>query len=366
MKFRSTGAAIIVFLLGTLDILSGAEKRFSGQGFAWGTVIKGDSITAGTGMGYLPQWYSQWDLPTNKTLGLELALYGYWRYQSNIGKTHLELYRGNLRFNLPQLEVVAGLQQINFGPAQLLRALRWFDRFDPRDPLKIVTGVYALRGRYTFLNNSNIWVWSLYGNERRNGYEILATEKACPEWGGRMQLPVADGEGALTIHQRRVVGMSGAKGDEIRLACDGRWDIGPGVWFEGVMQQTTAARQLQTWRWNQFLTLGIDYTLALGNGLYLVGEYFQSRFLQQWNRVDLQRDVTALMLSYPLSLFDNLSLVVYYNWDGATLYPYLAYQRIYDKVIINLSAFNYPKAAYAVGNMNATGYGLQLMLIYNH
>jgi len=54
------------------------------------------------------------------------------------------------------------LQKINFGSATLFRLLMWFDRIDPRDPLKLTDGVYGLLLRYYFHNNTNIWLWGLY------------------------------------------------------------------------------------------------------------------------------------------------------------------------------------------------------------
>ena len=68
-----------------------------------------------------------------------------------------------------------GLQKINFGSAVLLRPLMWFDSLDPRDPLQLTDGVYAVLLRYYFPNNANLWAWALYGNDSPKGWESAAT-----------------------------------------------------------------------------------------------------------------------------------------------------------------------------------------------
>ena len=107
-----------------------------------------------------------------------------------------------MKFSGDQFEVRAGLQKINFGSASMLRPLMWFDQIDPRDPLQLTDGVYVLLGRYYFLNNANIWVWALYGNDSRKGWEQIPSLKKVPEFGGRLQLPVSHGELGTTYHYR--------------------------------------------------------------------------------------------------------------------------------------------------------------------
>jgi len=86
-------------------------------------------------------------------------------------------YRIWLRFSSSQYELRAGLQKIAFGSATLLRPLMWFDRTDPRDPLKLTDGVHALLGRYFFLSNANVWLWGLWGNDDKKGWEAVASDK---------------------------------------------------------------------------------------------------------------------------------------------------------------------------------------------
>jgi hypothetical protein len=57
-------------------------------------------------------------------------------------------YRLWARYSTSQLEIRAGLQKINFGSANILRPLMWFDQMDPRDPLQLTDGVWGILGRY--------------------------------------------------------------------------------------------------------------------------------------------------------------------------------------------------------------------------
>jgi len=107
----------------------------------------------------------------------EISLNAYYTAE-NANKTWtdtaaLPLYRAWLRLTGKQYEFRVGLQKINFGSAQLLRPLMWFDSVDPRDPQKITGGVYGALIRYYFKNNATIWFWTLAGNEKTKGLEFF-------------------------------------------------------------------------------------------------------------------------------------------------------------------------------------------------
>jgi len=119
------------------------------------------------------------------------------RYESCPG--HDKPYRFWARYSAKQVELRIGLQKINFGSASMLRPLMWFDQVDPRDPLMLTDGVWGILGRYYFLNNANIWLWGLYGNDNRKGWEIFNSQKTIPEFGGRLQIPVPKGESGFSF-----------------------------------------------------------------------------------------------------------------------------------------------------------------------
>jgi hypothetical protein len=268
-----------------------------------------------------------------------------------------------LRLAGGQYEIRAGLQKINFGPAILLRALRWFDRIDPRDPLQLADGVYGLLGRFYFLNNANVWIWGLTGNSGRKGLEIFENTPGSSEWGGRVQVPAGDGELGVSAHTRSVA-WADASPREYRVALDGRWDYGIGFWFENAVNQYSA----KTINAENFVTIGADYTFGLGNGLYLVAER-----LHWWRSDDplgpgaMQR-FTGLSASYNFGMIDNVRLMVFFTENDQQFFRFLSWSRTYDNVVFYLNSYWNPDNARFMESANVPGggYGFQLAVIYNY
>ncbi len=292
-------------------------------------------------------------------------------------RSEIKLYRMWGRISSSQFEARLGLQKINFGSASLLRPLMWFDRIDPRDPLQLTEGVYGILMRYYFLNNTNIWIWGLYGNNNTKGWEFLSTKPRSVEFGGRFQHPVGNGEMALTYHHRQIdpnQGFSGldlANGSSIpedRFALDGKWDIGIGFWFEGTITHQNS-KQLP-YPWQKAVTVGFDYTFGLGNGLNLTGEYFVFASSQEVLGSGDSMKFAALSMNYPLSILDNLSCIFYYDWKNKNLYSFLNWRRTYDQWIINIIGFWNPKLFQIYQNLTENnmfaGKGIQIMVIFNY
>ncbi len=91
-----------------------------------------------TGVRYLPELTLEQSLADLALVDLETSLNGFVVYdtENSTGDGKLKLYRLKLRYATAQTETRLGLQRLNFGPAQLLRSLKWFDQLDPRDPLR--------------------------------------------------------------------------------------------------------------------------------------------------------------------------------------------------------------------------------------
>ena len=252
------------------------ESDFSGQLSGW-TVETGNkgSWENKSGLRYIPRLILEQPFYDDSFFDTEVSFNGF--LTSNSGNSSensdLELYRLKFRFATAQTETRIGLQKINFGPALLLRPLRWFDRLDPRDPLQLTKGIYGLRFKYNALNNANLWLWGLFGNDDAKGFETLPTSSGKPEFGGRFQYPVPYGELAATFHTRNVDAslLNGTDFTENRFAMDGRWDIVIGFWFESVLQQQKTDNLL--YEWTKIITLGMDYTFGIGNGLNVLGEH---------------------------------------------------------------------------------------------
>lgn len=358
------------------------EADFSGQLSAWTTQTRRQGQWENTtGLRYIPQLTVSQALTEESFVDAEVSINSFLltRKNSDNKSYDAELYRALLRYATAQTETRVGLQKINFGPAQLLRSLMWFDRLDPTDPLQFTEGVYAARFKYNTLNNASFWLWCLYGNEDPKGYEWLPTTPEKPEYGGRIQYPVLGGELAVTVHTRK------ADGDEFflkdftenRYGLDGQWDIGIGVWFESVLiQQKFESIYTQIdvseflYDWTKMITIGADYTIGIGNGLYVLAEHMATVSSEKPMGWDSDQHVSAVLFRYPVGILDNFSAIGYYAWEQQAYGQYINWQRTYDKWVLSLGLFYYPEMAEGnagfIQNAGMGGYGAQFMIIFNH
>jgi hypothetical protein len=281
-----------------------------------------------------------------------------------------------LSFYGNQFEVRAGLQKINFGSAMLFRPLMWFDRIDPRDPLQLTDGVYGLLGRYYFLNNINIWIWGLYGDDRIKGWEVFSSLKNSVEFGGRFQVPVFSGEMAASYHHRKADPsgvipdslLHAASYPENRFGVDAKFDLGVGFWVEAaVIHQDLDFTDLT---FKSLLNAGMDYTFNLGNGLKLMTEAFG--YLQGSRPLGAGEHVLYGLLSatYPITIIHNLSAMVFYDITSSKLYRFLNWSMTYDRWNFYVMGFWNPER-YRLYNFDTqtdlySGWGFQLMAVFNH
>jgi hypothetical protein len=78
--------------------------------------------------------------------------------------------------------------------------------------------------------------------------------------------------------------------------------------------------------------------------------------------------VSALMLSYPIGILDNLRAIALYDWRGKGVYRYLAWQRTLDSWLFSVAAFWNPDTPVSLGapGGGAAGKGIQVMVVFNH
>jgi hypothetical protein len=350
-----------------------ADLDISGQLSGWISAAEiREHWEAVTGLRYIPRTYLKHDLRPDSDLDMELslncyAITGSGPYEDD---SNVDLYRANVRYMTIQTETQLGLQKIDFGPAHLLRSLRWFDRLDPTDPLELTEGVRALRFRYDALNNANFRIWGLYDNDDTKGYETLPTVKDTIEPGGRLQYPLWDGDVAVTFHSRKVDGSAHLipAFRENRYALDGRWDVEIGLWFEAVLQQQKTP--FVPFEYEKRTTLGADYTFDVGNGLYLLMEHMIVGLSNEATGWDDVRNISAFSMSYPLGIMDNMKTVGYYYWEQSKYYQHLIWTRNYDAVTFSLSVSYAPVTPGANTGKSQdfdTGeWGGRLMVIFNH
>jgi hypothetical protein len=370
--------------------------QFRGQFSAWGNVGPANDLPVWVGGRIIPQANYGVSLASHRLIDFEVSANifgsaGFSPFDSLETDGNAKAYRVWARFSGKQFELRAGLQKINFGSASMLRPLMWFDQLDPRDPLQLTAGVWGLLGRYYLLNNANIWLWALYGNRQQRAWEILETPEHRPEFGGRIQVPLLPGEAAVSYHYRstqvprdvRIIAGEPAGSDdainsllppgtegiypEHRFALDGKWDVGPGIWFESVWIHNTG--KFSTLSNQTMITLGADYTFGLGNGLNLVFEHMFFSSDKEAFAFDNSVNLSALSASYPLGMNHHLSAILYRDWENRSQYSFLNWRIQFNRFLLYTMAYWNP-IHFQLPQMNSssqlfTGKGVQIMLVYN-
>ena len=352
----------------------GLENQIS----SWFTLKFSNSLPNNLGARYIPTVSLRDSIKKDTKIDAELSVntFGNLFFESvhyQNADIALKPYRLWIRYSTERMELRAGLQKINFGSASVLRPLMWFDRMDTRDPLQLTDGVYGLLGRYYFPKNYNLWLWALYGNKNPAGWDVVPSVKSFPEFGGRFQLPVPKGELGLAYHHRKAdySGFSWAGQSsfpENKAGIDFKIDLGIGIWGEFVLKHNHPENYVLP-EWENYLTLGMDYTFGIGNGLNMVAEYFRFEGTTGISEQKTEFGFSTICLRYPLGIMDNLTAMVFYNWDQKQWYRFISLQRQYDFWSFYLMGFwnpdQYDLFTIRSGSNLFAGSGIQLMAVLN-
>jgi|LGVF01.1.fsa_nt_gb hypothetical protein len=355
------------------------ELKFKGQISTWAHFNPKNDYQLYLGARAIPQLNYEIQMPKSKLIDFEASanIYGdvgIHFVDSLKADGNVSPYRVWARYSAQQFELRVGLQKIDFGTAKMLRSLRWFDQVDPRDPLQLTSGVWGVLGRYYFLNNANIWLWALYGNDERKGNEILKTNSGFPEFGGRVQAPFLGGETALSYHHRTsnsqdlngIIPIHDEIGEN-RIGFDAKWDLFVGLWMEASWLNNN--KDLGVFTNQQMLTLGTDYTFGLGSGLNVVFEHMLTGYSEKAFQLAENTNFSALSIIYPISMFDNITAMVYYDWTNGEVYNFINWFRQFDNTTLYLMAYWNPENTVLPmydGTQNLYGgLGIQLMYVYN-
>ncbi|MDO9576546.1 MAG: hypothetical protein Q7J16_01545 [Candidatus Cloacimonadales bacterium] len=285
---------------------------------------------------------------------------------SENNKFDLNLYRSWFRFSTTQFELRIGKQKINFGPAQILRPLKWFDTIDPTDPQKNSEGVDALLFRYYFLNNANFWFWAIDPENIFPDHEYIQQSDGY-EYGGRFQYPFKYCEAAFSYHHRDLykdIEYPLKFDTEDRFGLDYRWDFQIGLWIETMYFALSNADSI---RYNHLFTVGADYTFPIGSGLYALAEHmFYESMTADFPALFQQSSASALMFTYPIGLFDSATALVNYDWISENFFYYLSYSRSYDYLSFYLNFFWNPEYEESnFSNYYQDGKSIQLLIEMN-
>ena len=157
LEMRNKFLYLFTVFMYSIVFASNSKSEFNGTLSILGPNTESNSRTLGLNLRYIP--LVKFDI--SSLCDAEVSGNIFTTFDSNnivdvTNKLEIKPYRVWLRFATTKFEARIGLQKINFGPARILRSLMWFDQIDPRDPLQFTSGVYGLRMRYDFQNNTNI------------------------------------------------------------------------------------------------------------------------------------------------------------------------------------------------------------------
>ncbi|MBN1821048.1 MAG: hypothetical protein JXR31_13860 [Prolixibacteraceae bacterium] len=361
--------------LGQEENNTSAKWVFKGQLSAYTHFNPNNNLPVWTGLRYIPQTNLEFGLGEKRMIDFEASANGYGNlgfdpFSESDANGDLKPYRFWGRYSSRQFEFRVGLQKINFGSATMLRPLMWFDQLDPRDPLQLTDGVWAALARYYFLNNTNIWVWGLYGNKNKKGWEITPTTKREPEYGGRIQMPVPGGEAALSFHHRKSYEYDVSEYpalNENRFGFDAKFDTEIGWWVEGSWASMPNAMQFKN---QEIINIGMDYTFDIGNGITIIYEQLFAALDEKPFAFDKPITFSLLNVTYPIGLFDNLSAIVYYDWTNNSAYNFINWQKQFNNLSLFVMGYINPKEynipTQAADEILFAGSGVQVMVVINH
>ena len=364
--------------------------RFSGQVSTWGQFTPDIDRSLWIGGRYIPQINYESFFPNSHKIDFEASANifgdcGIKPFSEFDADGKIKPYRLWTRYSTARMEFRAGLQKINFGSAQMLRPLMWFDKMDPRDPLQMTDGVWGGLFRYYFKNNANIWLWGLTMNKDTKGMEMMPTAGDIrPEAGGRVQFPVKRGEMAFSYHTRRVdmwdYLVKNVKADlwehlkplptnltyEHRFGFDVRADVVVGLWFETSWTHLTDDVFFK----NQLMnTIGADYTIGIGNGLGITLEHTLYSIDHKVFNFGNNLNFTAVNFTYPVSLFGNANAILYYDWVSKGFYSFAGFNYQIKEITLYLMGYWNPRI-YSLPMQSGTerfmGKGLQVMAVWNY
>jgi len=358
---------ISLFACLNLEASGNDSLNFQTQLSLFGLLNPTNAIVLNSGARIIPQLVYLRDFSDDRRISAEVSANV--NLNADIGSSYLKfagsmgLYRAWVRFSTQRNEIRAGLQQLNFGSASLLRPLQWFDGLNPTDPLRLTNGVWGVLDRIYFKNNATLWLWGLYGNPDKRVWDIAVRTARFPELGFRFQQPVPSGEMAFSLNHRTVETTVGAASRyrETKIGLDGKWDVGPGLWFEDSFTATSQASPLDA-GWNS-LTVGSDLTPEGLDGLSFTFEHMLNT---TYSNVTNSSNLTALSVTWPINIFNRLSGIVLYSWETKYWFRYLTWSADFDRSSFNVIGFwnpNLTTSVLSLGSGSFSKYGLQLMYV---
>lgn len=151
------------------------------------------------------------------------------------------------------------------------------------------------------------------------------------------------------------------------MGLDGEWDVGVGLWFE--LAYIRKHKDLDVLTHQALLNIGIDYTLPVGNGLGVTLEHLTITYDPSFLAATAPARTTAVLFTYPLSLFGSLSTVGVYAWEGSDVTFQLNYAHQFPSWTGYVMLFQNPTMQMGIQNNELVsqfqGPGIWLMGVKN-
>lgn len=269
-------------------------------------------------------------------------------------------YRYWIRYNNQKIDLRIGLQKISFGSAFILRNLNWFDTIDFRNSTNQTIGKKALQLKYFSTGRLDLNFWVIPDNNDDLSY------------GSRLEFSNKYGNYGLVFYkdytnydhsiinipqiinnQNFLMEFIQLKEND-RLGLDYRYDGLFGLWIES--SHIKSSNKMSPLDSIIFSTLGIDYTLNIWNGVYLMLESMSYEFKATDNSVFDGR-LSSLMIQYPIGILYDLSLIRIYDNKLNDSYNFIRLITTYDYFTVNYS--------YSI-NPDEYENNFELMIIYNY
>ncbi len=295
------------------------------------------------------------------TWDASLAAYLYAFDSPTLGEDqNAEIFRAWFRVFDETTEFRIGLQELSFGPAQLLRSLQWFDTKSPLDPTSFTKGVRGALIRISTEDDSSYWIWALYGNEDQYASTLYASDTEQPEFGGRAQFSSETFEHALSFHQRQVVLAGQESVTERRIGLDFKLDLEyNALWLESMAIDRSA--NLAYSNQERYITIGIDYSIEIfKETLILIAERNWGEAKTAATDFAASTDNTALTASIGVGLLDSCSIAIMNTEIPKSRLIRFDWKRTYDDYLWDFSLFQYKQGT------TPAQFGLGLIFQYNH
>ena len=309
---------VLAFLVSSRSALS---ANLSGDLF--GVISKSEDDYQLTSR-YSPRLESEFDFQESSLMAFAEGRFQYSETKNN-SENQAEVNRAWIRWNTESFSVRVGRQKVNFGPSKVLRPLQWFDQIDPRDIVPYTRGVDGSVAKFFLEENHSLWFWTFQDSQLLEGTSLLTTKENTYAQGGRIELY---GNHGFSYIQRKVE-LADTEGSSRLYGFDTVWDLGAAVWFEAEWEQAELIPK------NQLnVTLGLDYTFNIGNGIYLLVEH---NYQDAKDSFPDPIATTAIRASYPLDLIDNISFLGIQSTDFN--YQLIQFTRTLDEYLWGLGIY---------------------------